>query len=660
MTPVPMTVEADEKLAAPGTLPTDMKHASGGVQPSGVGLHACRWCGATGFQSRNKLFAHVRGSQECTAAAANEDENATRILAEGSERRFAAVVIGYTSDAAGAEQQLAAALESAGALRLSMQRASSDTIGSEPRQERSCAAVGDVVSVTYSSIGCAGSVIERAGAALAQGATSVNDGVGPPRMLRFVELPSKLAFHAESYCTQRTYAYLLPLRAMLSPTAASLRGASRRPLRELQDLYRDVKRFLKAATTSGTQAEVRHARGCPRLARRHWHNFALPGIVDGELDPRTGSVQSVLDKFQTGRPLMINGEEYMEFRMTGERFLPQQCRRMVATIVCMVRGWLPPDFFSSALRSDVVVSTPVAPENLLYMEDCRFLNWENRNGRLFPHDGNVDNGHEVAALHCGDEGVDDVLGDCDVDGKMQIIELLTGHRFGAKCDEWRGELHALLGAREAEAPERIDTWLDELETVTAPRIVAQLEQVRAADAFARGEWRPLRPIPSSDDCPTVYADCLRLLQLADSSGRWPESSYARAKVIREGGGGGTFSVGRVGEGQHQPKGNEAFPELTEAVFELERAIGPTGRTPSTMVAINRNAQFAPHTDVGTSRGQSKSLIVGLGSYVGGELAVEGDVHDVRYRPLEFNGWRHRHWTLPFAGQRFSLVWFTPA
>ena len=33
---------------------------------------------------------------------------------------------------------------------------------------------------------------------------------------------------------------------------------------------------------------------------------------------------------------------------------------------------------------------------------------------------------------------------------------------------------------------------------------------------------------------------------------------------------------------------------------------------------------------------------------------------VRYHPLEFNGWTQRHWTKPFEGERFSLVWFTPA
>ena len=35
------------------------------------------------------------------------------------------------------------------------------------------------------------------------------------------------------------------------------------------------------------------------------------------------------------------------------------------------------------------------------------------------------------------------------------------------------------------------------------------------------------------------------------------------------------------------------------------------------------------------------------------------MHDIRYHPLEFDGWKERHWTLPFVGERYSLVWFTP-
>lgn len=83
------------------------------------------------------------------------------------------------------------------------------------------------------------------------------------------------------------------------------------------------------------------------------------------------------------------------------------------------------------------------------------------------------------------------------------------------------------------------------------------------------------------------------------------------------------------------------------------------RPPSSTIAVNRHAQFKPHTDSGNGAGQSVSLIVALGDFSGGELVVEGEVNDIRYSPMEFNGWTQRHWTLPFAGERYSLVWFTP-
>ena len=92
--------------------------------------------------------------------------------------------------------------------------------------------------------------------------------------------------------------------------------------------------------------------------------------------------------------------------------------------------------------------------------------------------------------------------------------------------------------------------------------------------------------------------------------------------------------------------------------ELEKILMPN-RPPSSTVAVNCNAQFIPHRDSGAGAGQLQSMIVGLGDYIGGELVVESELHDIRYKPIEFNGWLQRHWTLPFQGERFSLVWFTP-
>ena len=45
-----------------------------------------------------------------------------------------------------------------------------------------------------------------------------------------------------------------------------------------------------------------------------------------------------------------------------------------------------------------------------------------------------------------------------------------------------------------------------------------------------------------------------------------------------------------------------------------------------------------------------------GDYTGGAICVEGTASDIRYVPLEFDGWRQLHWTRPFRGERYSLVW----
>ena len=39
--------------------------------------------------------------------------------------------------------------------------------------------------------------------------------------------------------------------------------------------------------------------------------------------------------------------------------------------------------------------------------------------------------------------------------------------------------------------------------------------------------------------------------------------------------------------------------------------------------------------------------------------IEGTPYDIRYAAREFNGWTQLHWTAPFVGERYSLVWFTP-
>lgn len=225
----------------------------------------------------------------------------------------------------------------------------------------------------------------------------------------------------------------------------------------------------------------------------------------------------------------------------------------------------------------------------------------------------------------------------------------------------------------------VTRWLDEVLDPWATQARVWLEDYR--------QWKAAKGVVATGDASLVssmqsiapaitplFETVLYHLRQADTSGLWPSTTPNRQLVLlstsqdgstaslsvghmaakknkearssaysfKEGAGGasGSFSVGAMPGGQSQPKGNALFPELVKAAFELEIALRP-GREPSSTIAINRNAQFRPHTDNGAGAGQSLSLIVGLGDYIGGELVVEGVKNDIRYKALEFDGWKER-------------------
>ena len=73
------------------------------------------------------------------------------------------------------------------------------------------------------------------------------------------------------------------------------------------------------------------------------------------------------------------------------------------------------------------------------------------------------------------------------------------------------------------------------------------------------------------------------------------------------------------------------------------------------IQVNQDYASKPHRDKG-NRGQS--YIVGFGPYTGGALNVEGTAQDIRHRGHLFCGAEQEHWTEPWAGERFSLVFFS--
>ena len=72
------------------------------------------------------------------------------------------------------------------------------------------------------------------------------------------------------------------------------------------------------------------------------------------------------------------------------------------------------------------------------------------------------------------------------------------------------------------------------------------------------------------------------------------------------------------------------------------------------VQINKNFKCEPHYD---NKNVGTALVMGLGDYEGGKLVVEGTAHDIRYKPIIFNGSTNLHHVEEFTGDRYSIVLF---
>ena len=116
---------------------------------------------------------------------------------------------------------------------------------------------------------------------------------------------------------------------------------------------------------------------------------------------------------------------------------------------------------------------------------------------------------------------------------------------------------------------------------------------------------------------------LKTAQAADGQPQGePNESQERA---------GTFSIGAMPPPHKQPANR--FPELLDAAFELERAIAPPGRKlPSTTIAVNKHAQFLPHTDSGAGSGTQCML---CRSMIGLEMCKQQRACPVSTRPTQF-------------------------
>lgn len=98
------------------------------------------------------------------------------------------------------------------------------------------------------------------------------------------------------------------------------------------------------------------------------------------------------------------------------------------------------------------------------------------------------------------------------------------------------------------------------------------------------------------------------------------------------------------------------PYLHFRLMEFGRVYVPV---PFTSIQVNDSFICGKHRD---KNNEGESYIIGFGDYEGGELVVSENgietEYDIKYHPLLFNGSMLEHWTKPFTGRRFTIVYHT--
>jgi tRNA U38,U39,U40 pseudouridine synthase TruA len=483
-----------------------------------------------------------------------------------------------------------------------------------------------------------------------------------------VVLSRERKLHAEMDCTQRTYHYILPLSWLeggneiaswwldnqkffsnggFNDNENSFR--SRGEARAKQPPPNDILIRFKSALRSFESSKVLNwddeyaalgRYGALALRKRTpFHNFANPKLM-GDASPSNKPVWRVVDRCRIAEFISYPDKDGLTevslvVEVRADDVLVDQVRRMIGSSVAMANGWLPSDFTSAATDPTLFVQTPLSPLNRCYFAHSRFHFDELKTGTsLFE---------------------DNIRNECITTIQKRILSR----------------------ANDDIVKQYEDSFLRELKERVCPRIHEDLKRnynFHLSNLKFKGNI--VYSMPSN-----IYEDSLSNLRYIVENGKWLATSTARSKVIKkteeeeekdpERITSGSFTIinpdfndgSLLKDGKIRlPLGNQVFPELVKSIFLLESKISLEmgfDRPASSHCAVNRNAQFTPHVDSGRGLGQSKSMIVGLGDYTGGEIIVEGTPYAIRYEPLQFDGWKQRHWTAPFDGERFSLVWFTP-
>ena len=202
-------------------------------------------------------------------------------------------------------------------------------------------------------------------------------------------------FNAKTMCDRRRYEYVIPTcafdprrclpRREVEAEAALAAEAAEQGIETAGETDVDAKAFV---FDEELRARVNKILG-NYCGTHNFHNYTV------RVDPNDAAAMRYIISFECGEPFVIDGVEFVRTTVVGQSFMLHQIRKLIGTMLCVVRGYLAEEDQIFALKTKESCVTPMAPELGLFLCECIYHAYNTRYAES----------HEPLAL---DEYADDV------------------------------------------------------------------------------------------------------------------------------------------------------------------------------------------------------------------------------------------------------------
>ncbi|XP_072958143.1 uncharacterized protein [Typha angustifolia] len=123
----------------------------------------------------------------------------------------------------------------------------------------------------------------------------------------------------------------------------------------------------------GDEEKERFNRILKRYVGTHnFHNFTTRTKAE---DP---SARRYIISFNADHVVSIDGIDFIKCEVVGQSFMLHQIRKMIGFAVAMMRNCAPESLMDVALRKDININVPTAPEVGLFLDECFFSSYNKK------------------------------------------------------------------------------------------------------------------------------------------------------------------------------------------------------------------------------------------------------------------------------------------